>query len=397
MNDGRVVVVGAGPSGIAMALALNDVGVRPLVVDRADRIASAWHARYDRLRLNTARWFSHLPDRRFEKGTSLFPSRDELIRHLEHHARKAGIDFRLRTNVARIDAENGGWVARTDGGDMRGAQMVVATGYENTPRIPEWEGRDAFRGRLLHAADYRNPDPFAAQRVLVVGPGCSGMEIAYDLATGGAAKVWLAVRTPPNIVLRQGAGGVPGDLIGVTFLHAPVRFADAFTNFGRRMDVGDLSEYGLPVPEEGVFSRLRRLGVAPSIVDREVIDAIKDGRIEVVREVESLEGIAVRLAGGDRLEPEAVICATGYERGLEPLVGHLGVLDERGVPRVQGAQAAAPGLRFIGYTARPGGLGYMSKQAKRAAKAIARELRRPTTPAQAAPRDSTKPESSVAA
>jgi hypothetical protein len=56
------------------------------------------------------------------------------------------------------------------------------------------------------------------------------------------------------------------------------------------------------------------------------------------------------------------------------LVGHLGVLDERGVPRAQAAEAAAPGLRFIGYTARPGALGYMSKQAKSAAKAIAREF-----------------------
>jgi hypothetical protein len=74
-------------------------------------------------------------------------------------------------------------------------------------------------------------------------------------------------------------------------------------------------------------------------------------------------------------EPETVIAATGYRRRLESLVGHLGVLDERGIPRVQGAQAAAPGLRFIGYTSRPGALGYMSKQAKEAAKTIARELR----------------------
>jgi hypothetical protein len=70
-----------------------------------------------------------------------------------------------------------------------------------------------------------------------------------------------------------------------------------------------------------------------------------------------------------------VIAATGYRRGLESLVGHLGVLDERGVPRAQGAKAAAPGLRFVGFTARPGALGYMGKQAKQAAKAIARELR----------------------
>jgi hypothetical protein len=75
------------------------------------------------------------------------------------------------------------------------------------------------------------------------------------------------------------------------------------------------------------------------------------------------------------VHPDAVVCATGYRRALEPLVGHLGVLDDRGLPRAVGEQPAAPGLRFIGYVPRPGGLGYMGKEAKRAAKAIARELR----------------------
>ena len=200
------------------------------------------------------------------------------------------------------------------------------------------------------------------------------MEIAYDLATGGAAKVWPSARTPPNIVLRTGPGGLPGDLVAVTLLHLPVRLADAFARAGRRMDLGDLSEYGLPVPDEGVFARLRRTGAVPAIVDREVIDAIKDGRIEVVRGVEALDRTAVRLADGRSLEPDALVAATGYRRGLEPLVGHPGVLDARGMPRAAGPHPALRGLRFVGYTSRPGALGYMSKEAKRAARAIAREL-----------------------
>ena len=206
----------------------------------------------------------------------------------------------------------------------------MATGYENEPVIPDWSGREHFKGRLLHSREYKNPEPFHGQQVLVVGPGCSGMEIAYDLAEGGAAKVWLSARTPPNIMLREGPGSFPGDMIAVALLRTPVRFADAFTRFGRRMDLGDLTEYGLPIPDEGVFARMHRLGVAPAIVDKEVIEAIKAGRIEVVRGVESLDATAVQLADGERVEPDAVICATGYRRGLEPLVGHLGVLGERG-------------------------------------------------------------------
>jgi len=304
----------------------------------------------------------------------MFPSRDQLVEHLERHAAEDGIELKLGTRVERIDRRDGGWALETSAGELRAPQVITATGYEQEPIIPDWSGRDAFKGELIHSAQYRNPEPFKGRRVLVVGPGCSGMEIAYDLAEGGASKVWLAVRTPPNIVLRSGPGGLPGDVIAVALLHLPARIGDAAARFGRRQDLGDLTEYGLPVPDEGVFTRLRRTGQAPAILDEEVIEAIKAGRIEIVRGVTSLDETAVELTDGARVEPDAVICATGYSRALEPLVGHLGVLDERGVPRVRGAREAAPGLRFIGYVPRPGGIGYAGKESRRAARAIAREL-----------------------
>ena len=122
------------------------------------------------------------------------------------------------------------------------------------------------------------------------------------------------------------------------------------------------------------MSRLHRTGQAPAIVDMEVIEAIKARQIEVVPGVESLDETGVQLAGGSRVEPQVVICATGYRRTLQPRVGHLGVLDEREVPRALGARPAAPGLRLIGYVPRPGGIGYAGKEARRAARAIAGEL-----------------------
>ncbi len=375
MDGHPLVVVGAGPAGLSAALALKDLGVRPLLLDRADRVGSSWRRRYDRLRLNTCRPFSHLPDRPFPKGTPMFPSRDQLIEHLERHAHEDGIDLRLGTHVERIDPDSDGWRVRSSAGDIQGAQVVVATGYEQVPFVPDWGGRESFGGQLLHSCDYRNPGPFQDKPVLVVGPGCSGMEIAHDLAQGGAAKVWLSVRTPPNILLREGPGGLPGDILGVALLHVPVRVADAVARIGRRVDIGDLTELGLPVPGEGPMSRLRRLGAGPTIVDKEAIDAIRAGQIEVVGGVQSLDFAGARIAGGTRVEPDAVICATGYRRVLAPLVGHLDVLDERGVPRKLGTEPAAPGLRFIGYVPRPGALGYMAKEAKRVARAIARELR----------------------
>jgi cation diffusion facilitator CzcD-associated flavoprotein CzcO len=201
------------------------------------------------------------------------------------------------------------------------------------------------------------------------------MEIAHELAQGGAAKVRLAVRTPPNILLRQGPGPVPGDLIATLLWHLPTAVSDRIARFASRMDLGDLSEYGLPQPETGVFTAVRTEGKVPAIVDGGVIEAIKDGLIEVVPAVAALDGTGVELGDGARLEADAVICATGYRRALEPLVGHLGVLAEDGMPKVIAPLPAAPGLRFGGYVVRPGGLGYMGKQARRSAKAIARELR----------------------
>jgi cation diffusion facilitator CzcD-associated flavoprotein CzcO len=374
MSEHPVAIVGAGPAGISAAVALKDRGVRPLLIERGEQVGSSWRARYDRLKLNTGRQFSHLPGRRYPKGTPTFPTRDQVIEHLERGAHEDGIDLLLGTAVQRIEPQDRGWSLETPTESVASRQVVVATGYEHSPLMPDWPGQETFTGELLHSSDYRNPGPYEGKRVLVVGPGCSGMEIAHDLATGGAAKVWLAARTPPNIIKRQGPAGLPGDVIANPLYHVPVRVADAITRFGRRMDFGDLTEFGLPVPEEGIFARNARLGVAPAIIDAEVIDTIKARRVEVVKGMEGfVDGEAV-LADGARVDPDVVICATGYRRGLEPLVGHLGVLDEGGRPRVVGETPAAKGLRFVGYVPRPSQIGASAKQARRAAKAIAREL-----------------------
>jgi cation diffusion facilitator CzcD-associated flavoprotein CzcO len=373
--DHDVVVIGAGQGGIASALALKDRGIAALVVDEADQVASRWQARYDRLRLNTSRPTSHLPGRPYPKATPMFPTRDQVVEHIQGHARDAGLELLLGTRVERLSRGNGSWTVETGKGEIDARQVVLATGYENEPLVPDWDGRESFAGELIHSAEYRNADRFRSRRVLVVGPGCSGMEIAHDVATGGAAKVWLSVRTPPTIISRQGPASLPGEWIGTVLLYFPTRFGNAFARFGSRQDFGDLSEYGLPVPEEGLMTRFRRDGTVPSIVDKEVIDAVKEGTVEVVGAVESLDSAGVILAGGSRVEPDAIICATGYRRALEPLVGHLAVLDDGGWPAVAAPKPAAPGLRFVGYTSRPGALGFMSRQAKRPAKAIAREVK----------------------
>jgi cation diffusion facilitator CzcD-associated flavoprotein CzcO len=370
MNDRRVVVVGAGTAGLASAAELGRRGIEVTVLERADAVAASWRGRYDKLRLNSSRPFSKLPGERWVRGTPMFPARDEVVAYLEGYARRNRIQVRLGTRLERIDSDGERWILRTSTGDLLADQVIVAAGYEHTQFIPDWPGRDRFEKRLIHSGEYRNPRSFTGADVLVVGPGSSGMEIAHDLAENGARRVRLSVRTPPNILVRAPAGPLFANLLR----RLPPRRADAFMKVIREKEIGDLTEYGLPVPEEGIFSRLRRLSVAPAIVDKEVIQAIRDRRIEIVAGVESLDEAGVTLADRTRIEPDAVIAATGYRPGLEPLVGHLDVLNERGAPHVPQGQEAAPGLRFVGYRPLPAHIGHMGREARRAARDIAASL-----------------------
>jgi putative flavoprotein involved in K+ transport len=369
-DDRRVVVVGAGPAGLASAAELGRRGIAALVLEQAPAVGWSWRGRYDRLRLNSSRPFSRLPGGRFKRGTGLFPTRDEMVSYLEDYAVRHRLEVRAETRLQRIDPRSGRWLLRTSTGDISADQVVVASGYAHTPFTPDWPGRDRYQGRLLHSAAYRNAESLGHGDLLVVGAGCSGMEIASELARNGARRVRLSVRTPPNMLLRSAVG----PLFARAMMKLPPRRADRLINVVRRREIGDLTEYGLPQPDEGVFSRLNRLGVAPAIVDKETIQAIKDRDIEVVAGVESFDRTGVTLADGTSIEADAVVAATGYRCGLEPLVGHLDALDRRGVPRALHGEAAMPGLRFIGYVPRPAHLGYIGGEAKRVATAIAREM-----------------------
>jgi cation diffusion facilitator CzcD-associated flavoprotein CzcO len=368
-----VAVIGAGPAGVAVAVSLNDRGIRPVLIEQ-DQVAASWRGHYDRLKLNTGKSFSQLPKRRYPNDTPLFPHRDHVVAYLDRHAHEAGIDLRLGIEVKRIDPLDRAWLLQTTAGDIAARQVVVATGENHTPRIPDWPGIDAFPGTLLHSSSYHNPEPYRGQRVLVVGSGSSGMEIAHDLATGGAARVWLSVRTPPNIMLRSISSRLSADWVALPLAHIPIRIADAVARVARRASIGDLTAFGLPIPEEGVFTRDRRLGQSPTLVDMDVIDAIKHGSVEVVAAVESFDRGEVALSDGTHLDPDAVIGATGYHRDLTSLVGHLGVLDADGRPLVMGERAAADGLRFIGFLSRPALIGYLGRQGRRVANRIAAEL-----------------------
>ncbi|THA47016.1 NAD(P)/FAD-dependent oxidoreductase [Streptomyces sp. A1136] len=374
-----VYVIGAGPGGLAVAASLRARGVRAVVVEKSDAVGASWRAHYDRLRLHTTRRLSGLPGLAVPRRFGRWVARADVVRYLEKYAEFHELELVTGVEVTRIEraADGDGWTLYAGGGRVLAARaVVVATGFNHTPALPDWPGREGYAGRLLHAAEYRDPAPYAGRDVLVVGVGNTGAEIAVDLAEGGAARVRLAVRTAPHIVRRSSLGW-PAQRSAILVRRLPVGLVDRLGALVAKATVPDLSAYGLPRPTTGLYSRVRE-GAIP-VQDVGLIRAVRRGAVEPVAAVTAFDGAGVELADGSRITPDVVIAATGYRRALEGLVGHLGVLDERGRPRTHGARTAAeaPDLYFTGFTNPISGMfREMALDAERIAKAVTRRRRR---------------------
>ncbi|MFB7358424.1 flavin-containing monooxygenase [Streptomyces gardneri] len=373
-----VYVIGGGPGGLAVAASLRERGVRAVVLEKSDAVGASWRTHYDRLRLHTTRRLSGLPGLRIPRSFGRWVARADVVRYLEKYAEKHELEIVTGVEVFRVDRAGAEWVLHATGGRrLTGSAVVVATGYNHTPRLPEWPGLDAYKGGLSHAREYRNPKPYAGKDVLVVGAGNTGAEIAADLAEGGAGRVRLAVRTVPHIVRRTTLGW-PAQRSGILVRRLPTAVVDRLGEVIGRCFLPDLSAHGLPRPEKGLATRQRE-GAVP-VQDVGLIEAVRAGKVEVVAAVEAFEDGEVLLADGTRIAPDAVIAATGYRRALEPLLGHLdGVLDGNGRPVVHGARCPreAPGLYFQGFTNPISGmLRELAIDAEKIARRIARGISR---------------------
>jgi putative flavoprotein involved in K+ transport len=377
----EVAVVGGGPGGLAAAAMLKRRGLHPVVLER-DAIGSFWRGQYDRLHLHTIRWLSNLPGYHFPRSEGKWVSRDGVVRHLERYAEHYSLDVRLGVEVQRIDATEGGWRLQTSKGPIDAWAVVLATGYNLEPVRPQWPGIETFEGELVLGSEYRRPQPYAGRRVLVVGTGNSGAEISVDLVEGGATKVWISYRTPPNLTVRDGP--IPPPLLGMVLRACRVSTAtgDRLMAFLTRKLVAELKTYGLPPSPRGVVTQMVRDDVIP-VIDVGLIDMLRKGHVQPVPAVDRVSGADVTLTDGTQLQPDVVIACVGYRRGLEPLVGHLGVLGPKGKPLAFGGDELknAPRMFFVGYKNTIAG---MFREFGYEAKHIARVLRkaRSATPAQ---------------
>jgi cation diffusion facilitator CzcD-associated flavoprotein CzcO len=379
----RVIIVGGGAGGLSTAGALARRGIRSTVLDRNERIGESWSRRYRSLKLHTVRRFSGLAHHPISKDRPRYLSKDEYAEYLRGYADSFALDVALGNSVhelSRGEGEGGGaeWEVVTDHGTRRADVVVLATGHYAEPHMPTWAGIDGFRGELLHSSRYDSPAEFEGRRILVVGLGNSGAEIAAELAAGGASAVSVSVRTPPPIVTRELFGLVPIQVFGIAL--SPLRIPRLIDRAGaalRRLSIGDLSAYGLGPAAWGPFTARK-----PAVIDAGFLKQLKKRRLVVRPDIDHFEEQGVVYTGGVREPLDVVIAATGFRTGLERILRYPTLLDETGQPRCRsGAPTPAPGLYFIGFdeTIR-GHLYEICRESKQLALDIERYLRRVTVP-----------------
>ncbi|MGR3562586.1 MAG: flavin-containing monooxygenase [Heliomarina sp.] len=345
----RVLVIGAGLSGLATARALSGRGLAVSVLEAKDRVAEPWRSRHPALRLNIHRKFAGLPGQPAPRTDGIYLKRDTVVGHLERYAAQLGAPIHFGTGVKEIVRVEDGWQVTTTNGVHRAAHIVIATGRESLPHIPDWPGRETFEGELLHVGDLGDVSRFDGKRVLVVGAGNSGTDALNHLAAHRPKTVMISVRHGPAIVPRS-IFGYPIHGLARLFAALPVKLTDPAFKLTERLLLGDLRRYGLASHPEGGSTRLLRDGVTFAIDDG-FVAALKSGRFRVVPQIERIDRSRVVLNDGTSRELDVIIAATGYGTGLEPLLGHLGVLDSNGWPNHPMGERDPdhPGLWFTGF------------------------------------------------
>ncbi|HYK83566.1 MAG TPA: NAD(P)/FAD-dependent oxidoreductase [Gemmatimonadales bacterium] len=365
----RVLVVGAGPAGLAASQQLQQRGIAHRVLERGDTVGYTWANLYDSLTLHTGKHMSSLPGLAFPRSAPLFLPRREFWEYLRHYARTFTLPVETACTVEQITRADGAWTVGTNRGPLDTAILLIATGIVANPRIPRFPGQDRFRGPVIHSVAYQRPAPYVGRRVLIVGVGNSGAEIGSEIAAAGG-RVTIAVRSGANVVPLTLAG-LPIQYIAYWVRKLPRKLQEGAVALVRLTSELRRGPPVLPRPAHSPLDAIPVIGF-------HLVDAICAGLIDVRAAVAELTAEGARFTDGTEGRFDEIILATGFAAALGPL-GSLIQLDPRGFARRRDRVVSLDqaGLYFVGHNYdATGGLFNINRDARLAAKLIASALAR---------------------
>jgi hypothetical protein len=360
-----VCVVGAGGSGLAAVKNLREHGFAVDCYERETSVGGAWNWRHDRspvyanTHLISSRPLTEFPDFPMPDDWPDYPHHSQLLAYLERYAEHFGLGDSIWFGtevVAVTPVGDGRWdvTTRSTGGGaervQRYAAVVVANGHNWAPK-PLSVDTSAYRGQVIHASAYKDPAQLRGRKVLVVGGGNTGCDIAVEAAQQ-AGTVWHSTRRgywyAPKYLFGRPADQVNAKMLQ---LRLPLRLRQWLYHRTLRLTVGDMTRFGLPVPDHRPYE-------SHPVVNSQLVYYLGHGRITAVPDVTRLEGATVELADGRRIEPDLVITATGYLPRFEFLAPELLELDEDGKPDLHLHAFARhhPTLAVVGLVQPDGGL-----------------------------------------
>jgi len=357
-----IVIVGAGPAGLAMARELQRRGLPYRVLER-QAVGNSWLHHYERLHLHIPKQVSSLPDQPMPATYPQYPSAIQFRHYLARYAEEQRLAIETGVDVRHAAYDGNRWRFATSQGPVEADILVVATGIWSTPHRAHFRGQETFGGPILHASEYFNAFPFAKQRVLVIGAGNSGSEIAVDLAehevtTAIAIRDGVAfVSRPTNPLVMRAASW---------FLRTvPRPLAE------RMLRRRDFSAIGLPLPPGSPLDHF-------PVVGYDLPEAVAAGRVRRYGGIARFAPGKVYFDDGREYACDAIILATGYRPTVD-FVAHELRLDANGTPLVDREWRAIgnPRLYCVGfwYPTTEGWLQSIGRVARTAARSIARQLR----------------------
>lgn len=373
------VIVGAGPSGLAVAACLKDKGFPSMVLERSSCIASLWQLKtYDRLRLHLPKQFCELPLMGFPSEFPTYPTKQQFIQYLETYARKFEIRPRFNETVlhAEYDKVIGFWRVKTVGKKLEETEyicrwLVAATGENAEAVVPKIDGMEEFGGDIRHTSRYKSGEEFRCKKVLVVGCGNSGMEVCLDLCNH-SAKPSLVVRDTVHVLPREMLGKSTFGLSMWLLKWLPMRLVDRFLLIVSRLMLGDTARLGLDRPGLGPLELKNMSGKTP-VLDVGTLAKIKSGDVKVCPGIEKLRRHAVEFVDGKIENFDAIILATGYKSNVPSWLKEGDMFSEKdGFPKrpFPNGWRGECGLYAVGFTKR--GILGASMDAKRIAEDIER-------------------------